>query len=714
MKTTSHILLLIIVGFFTVITKAQTTSTYNEQSLNKEALESSNIFRIVVNNNQNLLHDETVIAFFASASDAFDLYDSEKMFALDDNFPQTYTLTSDGEIVVINGESNLSPYTERIIPLGFHADIAGTFAFTATNLASFDTGISVYLEDLQENTFQDLKINNIYEFISGIADNATRFRLHFITPTTIKLVSWTGSSKSTEWSDALNWSNNIVPAATDNVYIASDVQIHVTNSTASPAICNDLNIYNGATLTIDATKALTVGGKFTNNGTFYIKSDATGTGSFIDNADNSGSGTFNVEKYLTNGRWWYLGAPLSNATAAAFGTLSSVGNSGNRLYYWNETTHTYTNVTNTGDAMPAHRGYTFKSYDASPLTTTFTGNLNTGTIGTTSDLTYTSGTSSGFNLVSNPYPSAIDLGTIASSPGVTMNNLDPTFWFRSNSNFSTYNWTSGVGSPGTTTQYVPAMQGFWVRVSPGYSTGGLQLSNSARVHDSHAFYKTSSESNVFRIQLKNDSLNDETVVTFFSDASVDLDPFDSEKMFSTDDNYPQVYTLTTDNTIVAINGLPELLTGTERIIQLGFHTNTAGSFTLQATNMSDFDPNITVYLEDTQLNYFQELNIADSYTFTSGITDDVSRFKLHFGSILTGISSVSENMVSVYAFENSVYVNNLNNGMVEIYNTVGEKITQQQTVNGLNKIQLNLSKGIYIVKVLTGADVVTEKIFIGN
>ena len=522
-------------------------------------------------------------------------------------------------------------------------------------------------------------------------------------------ITWTGAS-SVDWSDGTNWSTGSVPGLSNNVYIPSLSRLpHVTSSPVSPAECNNLTIFSGATLTIDAGKALTAYGNTTVQGSFIIESDINGTGSFIDNGIITGNVT--VKKYLPDHRWWYIGSPLSNGTAAAFGSLSSSTSTGNRLFYWDEITHAYISITNTSTSMSALTGYPFKRYDSTFLTAVYTGSLNTGTIGGTSNLTYHSGVSDGYNLVSNPYPSAISLGTAAVHPGVTATNLVPTFWYRTNTTFVTYNWTTGIMSPIQSTTDIPAMQAFWVRTNGG--TGGLQLTNEARKHSTQAFYKETPESNVFRIQLKNDSLTDETVVSFFSDASNDYDDFDSYKMFSDDENYPQIYTMTMDNTTVAINGQEEIISGSERIVPLGFLSSIAGTFTLQATNLNAFDPNISVYMEDAYLNYFQDMNICNTYTFTSGIVNNANRFKLHFGNLLTGISSSEIANTFIYTSGKSIYVNtSLVNGYLEIFDVLGKNLLYKNIDKGLSKVNVELAEGVYFVKVITGNNVKTQKIVI--
>jgi|GEM_PF-1694287 len=514
--------------------------------------------------------------------------------------------------------------------------------------------------------------------------------------------TWTGTT-STDWSIPTNWSTGAVPTNEDVVITGlpgNQPQITALSS------CHNLTINPGASLTINNGQSLAVGGNF------LIQSDASGTGSFIDIGTLTVTGTTTVQKYLTDHHWWYLGSPLSNGTGAAFNTLSATANSGNRLFYWNEVGHVYANVTNTTDAMPVLRGYSFKSFDATPLTASFTGTLNTGTIGSTSNLTYTTGTSQGFNLVCNPYPSAINWGS-GNTPttGLTQTSIGTTIWYRMNSTFATYNWSgSGVGANGGQ-QYIPAMQAFWVRTNG--VAGTLQMTNAIRVHNAQSFYKTT-ETNVFRLEVADSLNNDETVVTFNQDAQNIFEDFDSEKMFATDADIPQLYTLTSDNTEVAINGQQELIPAEERIISLGFKTPVSGTFSLNATNLNDFDQNISVYLEDVQQNVIQDLRQAPVYNFSSGIIEDASRFRLHFGNLVTGISSVTEDQATAYSFANSVYVNipNSNRGLVELYDVLGNLIYTQNVEKGLNKLNVVLTQGIYISVVKIGKKDFTQKIII--
>ena len=73
-----------------------------------------------------------------------------------------------------------------------------------------------------------------------------------------------------------------MPASgTDVIILASAVNMPVISDSppGNHAVCNNLNINSGASLTINAGQALTVIGNLINSGTLNLKSDASGIAS---------------------------------------------------------------------------------------------------------------------------------------------------------------------------------------------------------------------------------------------------------------------------------------------------------------------------------------------------------------------------------------------------------------------------------------------------
>jgi hypothetical protein len=262
---------------------------------------------------------------------------------------------------------------------------------------------------------------------------------------------------------------------------------------------------------------------------------------------------------------------------------------------------------------------------------------------------------------------------------------------------------------------IPAGEAFYVRVLSS-AGGGVDFTNANRQHNTQAFYKTAQESNIFRLKVAIDTINDETAVGFYQDAQDVMENFDSEKMFNTTDDVPQVYTLTTDSTEVAINGFPELTANTERIVPLGIDIPVAGPATFEATNLNDFDANISIYLEDLQQNVLQDLRQNNTYSFTSGIVNNANRFRLHFNLLTTDVPTVKDAPISIYSYNSAVYVNTpmTSGDVICVYDLLGNLIASQKSVQGLNKLPLNVVRGIYIVKVQSKEQLITNKVIVSK
>jgi len=130
---------------------------------------TNDIVRLQVANGNNT--DETILVFNSNASNAYDAWDSQKMFAESAELPQIYTTVGD-EKVVINGlESTTS---NSIIPLGFKTATTGTFTISATEINGID---AVVLEDKLLNKTFDLTGSAGYTFMSDNIDNSSRFAI---------------------------------------------------------------------------------------------------------------------------------------------------------------------------------------------------------------------------------------------------------------------------------------------------------------------------------------------------------------------------------------------------------------------------------------------------------------------------------------------------------------------------------------------------------
>lgn len=527
---------------------------------------------------------------------------------------------------------------------------------------------------------------------------------------------WTGET-STDWAVTTNWSNRTVPTDADNVIITRypSNQPHITLDPATPAETNDLAVRSGATVTVDAGKALTIAGDVTNEGTMVVKASASAIGSLITEGAVSGSGDFQMEQYLDGvgapgaalGVFYSISSPVVGATSGAYEAASA----SNKLWIANEATQNYTEVTDNSTVLNTGEGYVVRM--GMPGVVTLDGSAyNTDDISISGlTRTGTTATGRGYNLVGNPYPSTLDW------EDANTTNLSTSIWFRTHNNsnqmlFDVYNATSNIGTNnnlgGAVTGKIPPTQAFWVRVAADGQTGTLSWDNADRTHGVWSdIYKLAAEEGTVRLTLGNGTTSDEGIVHFTTDALDAFDDFDSHKMWVA--NVPQLYT-TVGTDSLAIIGL--FSTETNPVVDLGVKLPAVGDYSFNATNIT---LNEDVWLEDRLLNNFQQLNVNPVYDFTSAIAGNIpTRFALHFGQLVTDVRDRAS-LSNVYAFDRNVNIlvsTDITSGMVSIMDMAG-RLVQTATLNGTRTIiPTEVTTGIYLVRIETEKGVETHRVML--
>jgi len=153
------------------------------------------------------------------------------------------------------------------------------------------------------------------------------------------------------------------------------------------------------------------------------------------------------------------------------------------------------------------------------------------------------GSTNGWNLVGNPYPSSLDWDA---SPGWDKSAIDNTIYYYSgNGGMSNYYYYVGSGTApyvaaNNGTNEIPPHQGFFVHAT---TDGTFGVDNDARIHSGQGYYKENSKENIplIRIEAEGIDLSDETVVRFFNEAIDEFDSdFDAYKLFA-NRYYLQIY-----------------------------------------------------------------------------------------------------------------------------------------------------------------------------
>jgi hypothetical protein len=439
-----------------------------------------------------------------------------------------------------------------------------------------------------------------------------------------------------------------------------------------------------------------------------LQSNAGGTATFVDlNNTSPQTVTGTVQQYLTAERNWYTSSPITTGTAAGL-------NRGTSVQTYSESAKGWTTLLGT-DELVNGKGYVSvatASDGSTSGTVSFNGTLNSGTV--TVPVTRTeAGSSRGFNLVANPYPSYLDW-SLVKADGANA-NIGTTMWFRTKTvgglyTFSTYNSAGNVSAANsattTITKFIPPMQAFWIRVNSGTASTNLTFKNSMRAHkdDNGNIFKAPklNTQQLLRLQISNGTYSDEAVVYFNTDASNAFDSYDSQKMFEiASATKPEIYTQIGNEKLV-INGLNTIPYNTE--IPLGLVTKQVGNFSIAANELLNFESGTRVILKD-KLNPAIETELTPEtvYNFNAPITAaSTDRFSLIFRA--PGVATATNNIGNINA---QVFVNAANQIAIvapekssySIYNAVGQLIDNGIVNSKLITHNSKLSAGVYVIRV---------------
>jgi hypothetical protein len=463
----------------------------------------------------------------------------------------------------------------------------------------------------------------------------------------------------------------------------------------------NVRIENDATLIVTPKSYLTVGGAIINtSGTngLVLKSTDQGTASLLHYSDATDA---TIERYisgsssLTAFTYHLVSVPLIpaiNSTALLF--------TGAYLYNFDVAGNAWHSLgTSTSTTLDETRGYMVFLPETSH-TYTFEGPMNAGTFNA-----LVSHAGQGYNLVPNPYPSAIDWNAAS---GWTKTNVDNAIyiWPSGAANYATY--VGGVANNGGS-RYIPSGQAFFIKTNN--NTPVLAMNDAVRVHSEKEFYKNDDWiPDLLRITANGNDATDEAVVRFTADATEIADSdFDSWKIFGSEGS-PQLYTLTQGNEKLAINSLPYLEQA--YVVPMNFEMKAEKPVTLTFSNIESFDGSISIFLKDELTNQTINLRNLPVYEFSHNPENVASRFKLVFGGAI-GINEPTADAGKMWIAGNMLYINTPKfagqSGLVQIYNVSGQRLMNKTVVlRELSTLELNL-KGFVIVKLTAGNEVMTVK-----
>ncbi|RYY46317.1 MAG: T9SS sorting signal type C domain-containing protein, partial [Chitinophagaceae bacterium] len=460
---------------------------------------------------------------------------------------------------------------------------------------------------------------------------------------------------------------------------------------------------------------------------------------------NNNTGKIKVQRTTTpmyRYDFTYWGSPVKGHTVKDLSPMTLF----DKYMSWNADTGAWVIIPVGAEVMVPGKGYAVRapqSFSTNPAvkvpyTGSFTGVPNNGSV---TYATYGNGatTPNKFNLLGNPYPSAIDIekfllanstkleGTIylwthnTALAGYAYNNSDYAVY-----NFSGPTTTYPIGGTGGATKYLAAGQGFYVKgISAGASTVTFTNAMRETVNNSNFFrpaneittqneVQTEPEKHRIWLNLRNneDAFN-QTLVGYIQNATNGIDwGYDGEQFGGNELKFYSV--VNSKNLTIQGKALP--FTDTDEV-PLGYKTTIAGTLNVSIDHYDGLFEYQNVYLEDQLLNVVHNLKETDyEFTTTVGTFDD--RFVLRY----TPSSELSNpdhgnisNGVLVYKNNNLITVKSQleNIQSVTVYDLLGRQIYTAKNIgsNVFNITDVVLNEQPLIVKAtLVNGQIVNKKI----
>lgn len=459
----------------------------------------------------------------------------------------------------------------------------------------------------------------------------------------------------------------LVPS-TDDVLVTGTAVMTGTQTLST----QDLTISSGASLTLQSGASLITGGTI--------------------------SGNITIEKTINDGNY-HLFFPPVNSTVTASPTFN-----GYYLDKYVEADGEWTRLTDAGSVTP-DQGYSLKhSFGSGSLS--FTGSLFTGNQ-TFSNLSYTAAVSGylyGWNLIGNPFPSAIDLDL----GGFANTNLNGFVYVWNGSNYVSGPIAGGAGT--LTDNIIPAFQGFFVRTEN--ATNSLTIPQAARTHSSQAFYKQAKTfENVISLSVSGNNASDRMLLVVNPEATAGYDSrFDAFKLFGNADA-PQLYTVVGDENL-SVNSVNSIDNSTGFPVMLKVGAD--GLYTLTAGYLDTFMNGTTdVILTDLLTNTRQNLSQNPFYTFNATTGDDAARFKLSFANV--GVEENPLRNIGIYAANGHIVLQLPESMQVRVTTTnMAGQVIASENIEASGNVTLDTPAvtGIYLVTLTTLSETISRKVII--
>ena len=573
------------------------------------------------------------------------------------------------------------------------------------------------------NTSATLNLNGAIDSISGY-----QFYCAVIQDGSCTILSDAAQLKvqSTTW-NGTTWSNGFPNLATlaviDNTYITA------TNGNFS---CCSLLVNSTSILTISSNGYVEVQNNITNNGTLTVLN----TGSLVQISDsgvNSGNIQYQRTANIRKLDYVYWASPVAGFSSTAISSGTNLG----YQYKWLPTTggtNNFGNWTSANETMVLGKGYIVRGPDSytstsANYTATFNGVPNNGIIaipisrGTWNGGTYTTGVSStlgtneddNWNLVGNPYPSAIHAinfltlntningfvniwthGTLPSNAIADPFYSDYAYNYTP-TDYITYNASGASSGPGVFNGRIAAGQGFFVSMlhTSAATTENLIFNNSLRnsTHNNGQFFRnTNSITNTDDLErhriwldlVTPSGISTRSMIGYIENATNGKDRlFDA---FSNDKLSFNIFSLIEEENML-IQGRKLPFNNADKV-NIGVTIPQDGMFKIAISSLDGLflNSNQNIYLEDKLLNVIYDLRAAP-YTFMGNKGTVKDRFVIRYtnGAVLANETFYTNNHVVLVTNDalSVVSAKEKITGIV-VFDLLGRKLFENKNISTTN------------------------------
>jgi len=466
--------------------------------------------------------------------------------------------------------------------------------------------------------------------------------------------------------------------------------------------CKKLTINPSATLTIPAHHTIVVGDTLRNNGAIIVAD----SGSLVQKQGSVyvGIGNFTLQKRgYTGMRYNYWSSPVINAPISS---LSST------VYIYDETKNVnfLTDwVKPTGNMLSgvgyAGVGAGLKTFNGTP----HNGDIlvpvtNTPTLPDTA-------TQNGWNLIGNPYPSAILVDSfilnnisLLASGALYLWDDDNSGGGYSSSDYAVRTIVSGLSGAGgrTPSNKIASCQGFFIQVN---ANGNISFNNNMRVVGGNTqFFREEAQQEEYLISLYNtNGIISQTLVTRRDDTTDSLDIlYDAPKLLTNTKHH--IYTFLHDKPF-AIQSVP--VTTTE--IPLGIQGK-AGTYSLKVQAKNNY---LQPVLYDAKTDQTIVLNANQVVSILHSENAQAKRFflRLQAPETILGTHSTQFSDLLVYADNQFLTVESDKDISVCLYDVLGKLVSCKNSENGIVKFRvMTLPSGVYLIKTSDGRTAKWQKL----